>query len=146
MKGKNHLITGIIFLTILFIIDLFLGLVFYDKIINMHPALSIIAIYSFFAGVLLPDADKTNTWIFKFFFPYAIFAMFTSFIISTMHGKKFRHRGITHTAQGIIITTTTSTIISLLMLSIFINPTLISAIIFFLAIITGQILHLIFDF
>ena len=145
MRGKNHAITGILFLTIILTIDLFTGLKIYDIITKTNPAITILAIYTFFAGILLPDADKFGTWIFKFFLPFAITSYLIGLTISTIQGKKFKHRGFLHTNLGIIITSITTALIALLFSTIFVKPTIITGTIFFSSTIIGQIIHKLFD-
>jgi hypothetical protein len=144
MKGKNHLISGIILIFIILMIDLFTGLKIYSFAEN-NFALVAFSSYLFFAGLLLPDADKTNTWIFKFFFPFAVISWLAGFIISTMRGKKFRHRGLLHSVPGILLTSALSAILGFVILSLFYETNYTVLGIFFTSILFGQLLHLIFD-
>ena len=145
MKGKNHLITGLIFIVLVFAVDLFLGLKIYSLLNNLDAIVVFSIFYLFFAGILLPDADKFGSWIFKFFFPFAIISWTLGLLISTTQGKKFKHRGFLHTPAGIIVTSLSSSITLFLVLKIFMNIESIILLVFFLATTTGQIIHLIFD-
>ncbi|MCC7574208.1 metal-dependent hydrolase [Candidatus Woesearchaeota archaeon] len=144
MKGKNHLISGIIVLFAIMLFDLFLGLKLYS-IIEQNVAVTIISLYLFFAGLLLPDADKTNSWIFKFFLPFALVSWLTGLMLSFFKGKKFRHRGVLHSFKGMFLTSVISAILSFLMMSLFIDLKYEYAFLFFLVIILGQLIHLVLD-
>lgn len=145
MKGKNHLITGLVFIFLVFAVDLFIGLKIYSLLKNINAIVAFSIFYLFLAGILLPDADKFGSWIFKFFFPFAIISWTLGLIISTFRGKKFKHRGFLHTPVGIIVTSLSTSLILFLALKIFINIELIFLLVFFLATTLGQIIHLIFD-
>lgn len=145
MRGKNHLISGLIFLIIIFLADLFTGLNLYSIINKTNFAIVLFIIYLFFAGLLLPDADKFGSWIFKFFLPFAIISWLIGFLVSAIKGKKFRHRGFLHSYLGIFITSFSSSIVVFLTLSLFIEVTFIFFFVFFTSTLLGQIIHLMFD-
>ena len=144
MKGIYHLISGFVFFffVLLFYLILDFGLI---SFFLSSFLIFFVSIYLFFAGVLLPDADKFNSWIFKFFFPFALISWLVGFIASSIQGKRFRHRGFLHSVLGVFLTSFSSSLLFFLFLRIFIDLDLLFLSVFFISVFLGQIIHLVFD-
>jgi len=144
MKGKYHLLSGIIFLIILLFVDFFLNF-FLINFFKQNLFVVFFTFYLFFAGLLLPDSDKIGSWIFKFFLPFAVISWILGLVVSSLKGKKFRHRGFLHSFSGILLTSLVSSIICFLFLSIFFFLNFKILILFTCSILIGQLLHLLLD-
>ena len=145
MKGKYHLLSGIVFLLLVFLIDLFVGLRFSLFLSEFDVIVLFFVFYLFFMGLLLPDADKFGSWIFKFFLPFAVLSWLLGFLISSLRGKRFRHRGFLHSALGVLLTSIVSSLVVFLFLSFFISLELFALFLLFFSLILGQVFHLLFD-
>jgi hypothetical protein len=145
MRGIYHLISGFVFLFVLLIFDLILNLGLVSFFLNSSFLIFFVSIYLFFAGILLPDADKFNSWSFKFFFPLALISWVVGFFASSIQGKRFRHRGFLHSFLGAFLTSFSSSFLFFLFLRIFINLDLFFLPLFFFSVFLGQIIHLAFD-
>lgn len=145
MKGKNHFLSGIIFLGFIFAADLFFGLKLYEFLTQLNIVVVSVIFYLFIAGLLLPDADKFGSLIFKFFLPLALISWILGLLFSSIQGKRFRHRGFLHSSAGVILSSVVSSVLFYLLLSIFLNLELVVLILFVSSLLLGQLIHLLFD-
>ena len=145
MKGKYHLLSGVVFLVLLFIIDFFVNNPFINFLSSQNFFVIFFIFYLFFAGILLPDSDKLGSNIFKFFLPFAIISWLIGFLFSTIRGKQFKHRGFLHSPIGIVLTSITSGIVCFFFLSIFFSLSYWILIVFILSALVGQTIHLALD-
>lgn len=145
MKGKYHLLSGVVFLFLVFLFDLFYGLWLYS-FFSEHVVFSFFALYLFFAGILLPDADKFGSFIFKFFFPFAIISWVIGFFVSLFKGKKFRHRGFLHSYFGIFLSSLVSALLVFYLFYLFVSIPSYFLFVFFISVLLGQIIHILFDY